>query len=192
MSNQLRARTNVARCRAVNARMLGERFREVPMCECCGWQALASSDALTRGQVLALISDIRPARLAGDAARQADPACRIAAMLRPHTIVEEQGLFAALAPDFPEQIALLEAEHRLIEAPLAEAVRAVGYGELPADPAWPDRLTRALAVLREHIFKEQDGVFPAALATLRTADWEAVDAARLAVAAVGGESASAP
>jgi hypothetical protein len=35
-----------------------------------------------------------------------------------------------------------------------------------------------LAVLREHIFKEQDGVFPAALASLRTSDWEAVEAAR--------------
>jgi len=46
-------------------------------------------------------------------------------------------------------------------------------------PGWPDRLTGALAVLREHIFKEQDGVFPAALATLSTADWEAADAARV-------------
>jgi hypothetical protein len=34
-------------------------------------------------------------------------------------------------------------------------------------------------VLREHIFKEQDGVFPAALATLSTADWEAADALRV-------------
>ena len=29
-----------------------------------------------------------------------------------------------------------------------------------------------------HIFREQDRVFPAALASLRTEDWEAVEAAR--------------
>lgn len=32
------------------------------------------------------------------------------------------------------------------------------------DPAWPSRLTEILQLLREHILKEQDGVFPAALA----------------------------
>jgi hemerythrin-like domain-containing protein len=151
------------------------------MCEYCGCQALASIDALTREheQVLGLISDVRAARLAGDVVRQADLACRIAAVLGPHTLIEERGLFPALARDFPGQIALLEAEHRLVEATLAEAVRAAGDGGLPADPGWPDRLTRALAVLREHIFKEQDGVFPAALATLSTADWEAADAVRI-------------
>jgi hypothetical protein len=150
------------------------------MCEYCGCQSLASIDALTREheRVLALISDVRAAQAAGDVVRQADLACRIAAVLGPHTLVEEQGLFPALARDFPDQIALLEAEHRLVEAALAEAVRAAGDGGLPADPGWPDRLTRALAVLREHIFKEQDGVFPAALATLSTADWEAADAVR--------------
>ena len=39
------------------------------MCEYCGCQALASIDALTREheQVLALISDVRAAQLAGDA-----------------------------------------------------------------------------------------------------------------------------
>ena len=151
------------------------------MCEYCGCQALASIDALTREheQVLDLISGVRAAQLAGDVVRQAALACRIAAVLGPHTLVEEQGLFPALARDFPDQIALLEAEHRLVEAPLAEAVRSAGEGALPAIPGWPDRLTRALAVLREHIFKEQDGVFPAALATLSTADWEATDAVRI-------------
>jgi hemerythrin-like domain-containing protein len=154
------------------------------MCEYCGCQALASIDALTREheQVLDLISDVRAARLAGDVVRQADLACRIAAVLGPHTRVEEQGLFPALARDFPDQIAELEAEHRLVEATLAEAVRAAGDGGIPAGPGWPDRLTQALDVLREHIFKEQDGVFPAALATLSTADWEAADAARVSLA----------
>ena len=156
------------------------------MCEYCGCQALESINALTREheQVLALIRDVRDARLAGDVGKQAELACRIAGILRPHTLVEDQGLFPGLAPDFPGQIAQLEAEHRLIEAPLDEAARAAGDGAIPADPTWPGRLAEALALLREHVFKEQDGVFPAALATLSTTDWEKVDAARLAAAAL--------
>ncbi|WP_260844749.1 hypothetical protein [Streptomyces sp. SLBN-31] len=35
-----------------------------------------------------------------------------------------------------------------------------------------------MAVLRDHILKEQDGVFPAALATLGTEEWEAVEKVR--------------
>lgn len=164
------------------------------MCEYCGCQALTSIDTLTREheQVLALISDIRSARAAGDLARQAGLACRIAAVLRPHTFVEEHGLFPALAPDFPGQIALLQAEHRIIEEPLTQAVRAAANGTVLADPGWPDRLTQALALLREHIFKEQDGVFPAALATLSTSDWEAVDAARQAATVTPTELAVGP
>lgn len=145
------------------------------MCEYCGCQALTSIDELTREHelVLSLISEVRTARSSGDVPRLAELARRIAAVLGPHTQVEERGLFPALAPDFPDQMAVLEAEHRRVEAVLGEAA-----GGAPADPAWPDRLDRALALLREHIFKEQDGVFPAALATLHTADWEALEAAR--------------
>lgn len=145
------------------------------MCEYCGCQALAPIDELTREHdlVLDLISQVRSARANADLPRIADLARRIAVVLGPHTMVEEQGLFPALASEFPGHIAVLEAEHRRIDAVLTEA--AIG---LPDDPAWPGRLAEALAVLRAHIFKEQDGVFPAALASLRAADWEVVEAAR--------------
>lgn len=145
------------------------------MCEYCGCQALPAIDELTRehDRVLALIADVRVARGSADLPRLASLARQIAAVLVPHTRVEEQGLFPALAADFPEQIALLEAEHREIETVLGEAADG-----LPADLAWPARLDGALAVLRGHILKEQDGVFPAALATLRAADWDSVEAAR--------------
>jgi hypothetical protein len=106
----------------------------------------------------------------------AESARRIAAILVPHTEVEEHGLFPAMVTDFPDHVATLEAEHRRIEAVLREAAT-----ETPADPAWPGRLVDALHLLRDHILKEQDGVFPAALASLRTADWEAVDAVRARV-----------
>jgi hemerythrin-like domain-containing protein len=148
------------------------------MCEYCGCQALTAIDDLTREHdlVVNLIGDVRTAVTAGDLPRTAAVARQIAAVLGPHTEVEEHGLFPALAVDFPDQVTALEAEHRHIEAVLAEAANAT-----PTDPTWPDRLIGILDVLREHILKEQDGVFPAALASLRTDDWEAIDAIRTRV-----------
>ena len=146
------------------------------MCEYCGCQSLASIGELTRehDEVVRLISHLRPAHRNGDIARMAELARRITTVLVPHTRVEEHGLFPAMAADFPDRIAALEAEHRQVESVLAEAADGV----TPADPAWPGRLLEAMAMLREHILKEQDGVFPAALATLGTEEWEAVDKVR--------------
>lgn len=148
------------------------------MCEYCGCQALATIDELTREHdlVLSLLAEAGTAHAGADTARLAEVARRIGAVLGPHTQVEEQGLFPALAADFPDHIAALQAEHRQVEAVLGEA----SAGD-PADPAWPTRLAAALAILREHIFKEQDGVFPAALTTLSTAQWEAAEAVRARV-----------
>lgn len=148
------------------------------MCEYCGCQALSAIDQLTREHelVVNMIGLVRDAVAAGDVPATAALASRIAALLGPHTQVEEQGLFPALAEDFPDHVHDLRAEHRRIEAVLEEAA-----GGVPADPSWPTRLVRTLDLLREHILKEQDGVFPAALAGLRTADWEAVEAVRARV-----------
>ncbi|MFR9793737.1 hemerythrin domain-containing protein [Streptomyces sp. MB22_4] len=146
------------------------------MCEYCGCQSLASIDELTRehDEVVRLISHLRPAHQADDVAGMAQIAREITTVLVPHTQVEEHGLFPAMATDFPDQIAVLEAEHRHIEAVLAEAAD----GTTPSDPTWPNRLLEAMAMLRDHILKEQDGVFPAALANLGTEEWEAVEKAR--------------
>jgi hemerythrin-like domain-containing protein len=145
------------------------------MCEYCGCQSVTAIGDLTREHdlVVDLIGEARTAHHDGDPARMAQVARRIAALLEPHTRVEEDGLFPALAADFPEQIATLEAEHRLIEPVLDEAADGT-----PAAPDWPQRLLTVLDVLRRHVLKEQDGVFPAALAGLSTEDWERVDAVR--------------
>ncbi|MFF0105928.1 hemerythrin domain-containing protein [Streptomyces hirsutus] len=146
------------------------------MCEYCGCRSLAAIDELTRehDEVVRLISHLRPAHEDGDVPRMAQVVREIAAVLGPHTRVEEHGLFPAMAEDFPEQIAALEAEHRHVDEVLAQAAG----GLTPGDPVWPDRLMEAMEMLRDHILKEQDGVFPAALATLGTEQWEAVDAVR--------------
>jgi hemerythrin-like domain-containing protein len=148
------------------------------MCEYCGCQALTAIDELTREHdaVVNLIGDVRAAHTVGDVARMAQLARRITTILVPHTQVEEHGLFPALAREFPDHVTALQAEHRRIETVLAEAAAGT-----PDDPAWPRRLMDTLRMLREHILKEQDGVFPAALITLRTADWEAIDAVRARV-----------
>jgi Hemerythrin HHE cation binding domain len=148
------------------------------MCEYCGCQALTAIDDLTRehDHVVNLIGDIRTAVTAGDLPRTAELARRIAVVLGPHTAVEEQGLFPALAADFPDHIASLRGDHRRIDTVLTEAADST-----PTDPGWPARLLDTLDVLRQHILKEQDGVFPAALTSLRTEDWDTIDALRARV-----------
>jgi hypothetical protein len=145
------------------------------MCEYCGFQALTAIDELTREHdlVVNLIGEVRAAHSAADTARIAAVARRIAEVLGPHTEVEEHGLFPALTADFPDHVAALSAEHRRIAAVLDEAGTV--------DPGWPLRLLDVLDMLRDHILKEQDGVFPAALTSLREADWAAVEAVRARV-----------
>ncbi|MBE1495771.1 hemerythrin-like domain-containing protein [Amycolatopsis lexingtonensis] len=145
------------------------------MCEYCGCQALTAIRDLTRehDEVVALISHVRAAHADGDVPAMAGLATRITQVLGPHTAVEEDGLFPAMAAEFPDHVADLTAQHRVIEAVLGEAA-----GGPPADPAWPDRLLAALHLLREHILAEQDGVFPTALGRLDPAEWDAIEAVR--------------
>lgn len=145
------------------------------MCEYCGCQVIPAIGELTREHeaVVNLMGDVRASDARDDVPGIAEAARRIAAILAPHTQVEEQGLFPAMAAEFPDHIAALRDQHRRIESVLREAA-----GTTPTDPTWPRRLRQTLELLREHILAEQDGVFPAALASLSPADWDAVDAAR--------------
>jgi hypothetical protein len=87
--------------------------------------------------------------------------------------VEEEGLFPELADEYPDHVVALRAEHREIERVLAEGVDGA-----PTDPTWPGRLEKIAFLLREHILREQDGVFPAALSTLDGDQWERVEQVR--------------
>lgn len=151
------------------------------MCEYCGCQEIEAIRQLTEEHdaVVAAISHIRTAldRNQLDAAAHG---CRQASvLLQPHMVVEEEGLFPLVAGQFPSHVESLLAEHVAVESVLAEAA-----DDTPADPSWPHRLTEALDLLRAHILKEQDGVFPAALSTLDAAGWDAVDAVRARVGSV--------
>jgi hypothetical protein len=78
----------------------------------------------------------------------------------------------------PEHVELLLGEYRLVHAVLNE----LAY-ETP-DGHWAQRLTEALHTLREHMAKEQDGLFPAAVTTLSTAQWEVAERVRSVVGSV--------
>jgi hemerythrin HHE cation binding domain-containing protein len=145
------------------------------MCEYCGCQQIATIGELTaeHDAVVAEMSMVRTHLAAGRRWEAAVSCRRIATILGPHTLVEEEGLFPELAGEFPTHVAALQAEHRRIESVLAEAQDAV-----PSDPTWPTRLLTTFVVLREHILKEQDGMFPAALVSLDSSQWERVESVR--------------
>jgi len=159
------------------------------MCEYCGCQQIAVIGELTREHdaVVAIIGQVRVALAGGELARAARHCQEIAAILAPHTTVEELGLLPAMAAEFPDHVESLMTDHRQIEDVLAEA--ATGP---PADPAWPDRLLGVLFLLREHILKEQDGVFPASVTVLETEQWERIEALRARAGTALDGSSTAP
>jgi hemerythrin-like domain-containing protein len=149
------------------------------MCEYCGCQAVTVIAELTREHERALDA-VRAAERAAavgdlDAARTA--LRDLQDVLGPHTVVEEEGLFPAIAREFPEQMLALEQEHRCLERVCTEVLSAQ-----PPQP-WAVQVTAAMSALHLHILKEQDGVFPAALSVLHTTDWQAVEDVRAGVQA---------
>jgi hemerythrin-like domain-containing protein len=151
------------------------------VCEYCGCQALEAVAELTAEHdlVVELGRQARAALRAGDLDGAAERSRALARILGPHTAVEEEALFPALRDEFPEHVSDLLVEHRLVESALGEAAETT-----PVDPGWPDRLDAVIELLRRHILKEQDGVFPAALAHLDPQEWEAVEAIRTRVGSV--------
>ena len=148
------------------------------MCEYCGCQSLDAVAELTREHdaVLGHVRTAREAARTGDADAAALVCTVLLHLLGPHTAVEELALFPAMAREYPEHVDGLRAEHASVE----QALREVAFAG-SAVPDWPARLVDALEVLVAHVYKEQDGLFPAALTTLTVEDWQEVDAVRLQV-----------
>ena len=86
-------------------------------------------------------------------------------LLHPHTHREQVGLFAEMAKDelFTEHVASLCAEHDQLDADLA----AITAGDLT-------RITTMITLLNNHIDREENGLFPAALAYLDDDQWEVI------------------
>jgi hypothetical protein len=98
----------------------------------------------------------------GDATTAVD---ELAALLDPHTTGEEKGLFTELRldPEFAAHVDALCAEHREIDARLARVASG--------DHAEVDALEN---LLRRHIDKEENGIFPAAAVALDGAAWDRI------------------
>lgn len=144
------------------------------MCEYCGCQDIEVIADLTaeHDRLRGLSRELRAAADADDLARARPVAAAMREVLTPHTRVEEQGLFPALAEQFGPQLDHLISEHRSIDA----ALERLAEPEPGSD--WQARTRAALAELFDHILKEQDGVFPAAAAMLGPGDWDTVAAVR--------------
>lgn len=153
------------------------------MCEYCGCQEVPQIAELTaeHDRIREVGRALSAAAAAGDLPAARGAAEQVLTLLDPHTSVEEQGLFPVMSGEFGAHVENLTGEHRTIHAALREVIDAA----VPA-PGWQARIGDTLATLHEHILKEQDGLFPAALATLTPADWDTVAAAREAVAAPSG------
>jgi hemerythrin-like domain-containing protein len=144
------------------------------MCEYCGCQEIDVIAELTaeHDELRNLGHELGQAANAGDLAAARPLAARMRDLLGPHTAVEERGLFPSMHDEYGDQLDALVQEHREIDAAFTDlAAEAPGA-------SWRSATQLALAHLFDHILKEQDGVFPAALATLTSQDWEAIGTIR--------------
>jgi hemerythrin-like domain-containing protein len=149
------------------------------MCEYCGCQQIDQIAELTaeHDRLRELSRELVQACEAADLDAARELAELMLAVLGPHTVVEEEGLFPELAADHGDHIAALETEHERIHAALEGLFR-----DRPS-ALWPQDTVAALHLLFEHILKEQDGLFPAALGTLTPHGWAHVASARDAASA---------
>lgn len=94
-------------------------------------------------------------------------------VLRDHVAREERGVFQAMreAGDFLEEVDALAGEHVALDRALTQL-----------NPRLPDglhdRFVALLEDLREHIQREELGLFPVAVVTLGSSGWETVARAR--------------
>jgi hemerythrin-like domain-containing protein len=156
------------------------------MCDHCGCRQGSIQELMDQHEVITAISDdIRRCLQDGDEwgahARLDD----LMSILRPHVEWEEAGLFARMAAqgDFAEHVTALEAEHASLYAQV-DAVADAGSDWVPA-------VLTMLTELDEHIYRENFGLFPGAIAVLDADDWDAIEAARPAECACGATCGAA-
>ena len=97
----------------------------------------------------------------GELARAGELLSAMGTELRSHWQGEENGLFAVMGRDelVAEHIRPLVREHRDLESLLATVDLS--------DPGDQERIRTAVFELHEHIAKEEDGLFPASLTSLK-------------------------
>ena len=139
------------------------------MCSYCGCRSIAliARFSTEHDAIVNAAGVLRRAIDSGDLRGVPGAAADLTGLLERHTRDEERTLFAEMAedPEFSEHIAHLSGEHREIEAQLA----LLGTGDVAA-------VHRLNDLLRNHIDKEENGLFPAAAIALDGAAWDRAQA----------------
>jgi hemerythrin-like domain-containing protein len=159
------------------------------MCDHCGCRTLTPIARLMaeHDRLRELTGVIRQAVDRADDAAARTLFDELLVVLGPHVRKEEATLFPMLSreEELTGHVAQLEDEH----AGLYDAVDDL------AEPAtggpWRNGVLAVLHELDEHMFKEDFGLFPAAIATLDGADWDAMDRWELESGVVLPETAPA-
>lgn len=141
------------------------------MCSYCGCRSntLIARYTVEHEEIVNAMGTLRRAASTADPTRTHSAATVLADLLSPHTASEERSLFAELRQDaeFTAHVDELCAEHRAIDEILAR----VDGGDFAA-------VSRLEHMLRRHIDREENGLFPAAVIALDGTAWErAVDLA---------------
>ncbi len=142
------------------------------MCDHCGCRDLTPIARLMdeHDRLRDLSEHIRRHLAAGDDAAAREHFTELLVVLGPHVSAEEGSLFPMLraSEDLADHVRILEGEH-------GDLYDGVDDLEGAAAEAWRAGVLRLLHDLSEHMYKEDFGLFPAALATLDGAEWDAMD-----------------
>ena len=134
------------------------------MCSYCGCDSIEVIGRFMAEhvEIINATGDLRAGVHSGDGAAFATARARVAALLWPHTEAEEAGLFRIMAQDevYASHIETLCGEHQTLGGLLAALT--------PGDRAAMARFEDAL---RDHIDKEDNGLFPAAAIALDGPQW---------------------
>jgi hemerythrin-like domain-containing protein len=140
----------------------------IAVCSYCGCRAITVIGRLSNEhvEIINATGALRRAALAEDGDAAATAGKELTSLLGSHTTGEERGLFAELRldPEFADHIDVLCAEHREINAHLARLTNGDPSGVVALE-----------TLLRRHIDKEENGMFPAAAVALDGQAWERIE-----------------
>ncbi len=135
------------------------------MCNYCGCENLQVIGRYMAEHVAIInaAGDLERAVAAGDLALIAHRCTDLADLLHPHTQSEEVGLFAVMRrdDDFRPTVESLRREHLTLD----EQLDAIAAGRT-------DFLPGFIGDLRDHIDREENGLFPAAAVSLTADEWD--------------------
>ena len=137
------------------------------MCSYCGCDSIDVVGRFMREhvEIINATGDLRRATEAADPAGVHDAVATVRRLLDPHAAAEEAGLFTVLAEDaeFTDHVRRLCREHGGLHQ-LLDRVDAGSHALLPVFEK----------MLRAHIDREENGLFPAAAIAFAGMEWERV------------------